>query len=94
MVKADEILKLSKQMREQRKKRKASSPNIKKGNRFEVTRSRYLAMKGNKSEMAKKNMELARQRDMNKLSKEVNKITLPEARRILKRMIRKYKSSS
>tara|TARA_Y100000389_G_scaffold204361_1_gene256475 strand:+ start:15760 stop:16050 length:291 start_codon:yes stop_codon:yes gene_type:complete len=91
MVKADEILKLSKQMKERREKRKASSPNIQKGTRLEVTKRRYIAMKENKNEMSKKNMELARQREMKKLSEEVNKMTLQDARRILSRMIHREK---
>lgn len=88
MVNKGQILKLSKQMKERREKRKASSPNVRKGKRLEVAKRQYLAMKGNAREMAKKNMELARQREVKKLSKEVNLMTISDARRILRRMIR------
>lgn len=86
MVKAYEILKLSKQMKERREKKE--SPNVLKGKRFELTKSQYLAMKGDKSEMMKKNMELARRREMKKLKEEVKQMTISDAQRILKRMIR------
>ena len=89
MVKADEILKLSERMRATRK---ASSPNTRKGKRLEVSKRQYMAMKGNKREIEKKNIELARQREMKKLRREVNKMTLPEAQRILRRMIRQAKT--
>lgn len=94
MVNKGEILKLSKQMKERREKRKASSPNILKGKRFEVTKRQYIAMKGNTHEMARKNMELARQREMKKLKEEVKKMTISDAQRILRRMVRQAKMSA
>jgi len=78
----------------QKRKLRPVSYNLNSRNkkRLEVYKTQFLATKGNKSEMAKKNIEIARRRDMNKLSKEVNKMTLPDARRILKRIIRQYKT--
>ena len=81
-------------MKERREKRKASSPNILKGKRFEVTKRQYIAMKGNTHEMARKNMELARQREMKKLKEEVKKMTISDAQRILRRMVRQAKMSA
>lgn len=92
MVNKGEILKLSKQMKERREKK--GSPNILKGKRFEVTKRQYIAMKGNTREMARKNMELARQREMKKLKEEVKKMTISDAQRILRRMVRQAKMSA
>ena len=86
MVNKGQILKLSEQMKERRKNKE--SPNTLKGKRLEVAKRQYLATKGNAREMSKKNMELARQREMKKLSKEVNLMTISDAQRILRRMIR------
>ena len=93
MVNKGEILKLSKQMKERREKRKASSPNILKGKRLEVTKRQYIAMKGNTREMARKNMEVARQREMKKLKEEVDKIkTVSDAQRLLRRIARQARA--
>lgn len=76
---------------QKRKLRPVPNPNNRNSKRLEVTKRQYLARKGNKSEMAKRNMELARQHEMRKLSKAVNQMTLPDAQRILRRMIRQAK---
>ena len=91
MVNKVEILKLSKQMKKRRETRKASSPNILKDERLAATQRLYIAMKGNTREMAKKNMELARQRQMKQLKEEVKKMTISDAQRILRRMVRQEK---
>lgn len=90
MVNKDAILKLSKQMMKRRENK--GSPNVMKGKRFEVTKRQYLAMKGNAREMAKKNMELARHREMKKLKDEVKQMTISDAQRILRRMIRQSRA--
>lgn len=78
-------------MKKRRETRKASSPNILKDERLAATKRRYIAMKGNTREMAKKNMELARQRQMKQLKEEVKKMTISDAQRILRRMVRQEK---
>jgi vacuolar-type H+-ATPase subunit E/Vma4 len=52
-----------------------------------------MANKGNVRKMAEKNMELARQREMKKLKEEVKKMTISDAQRILRRMVRQAKMS-
>ena len=69
------------------------NPNNRNKKRFEVTKRQYMARKGNAREMEKKNMELARQREMKKLREEVDKIeTVSDAQRLLRRIARQARA--
>jgi len=70
------------------------NPNNRNKKRFEVTKSQYMARKGNAREMAKKNIEISRQLEMKKLKNEVEKMTVSDARRLLSRAIRQAKMSA
>lgn len=95
MVKADEILKLSKHMRERREKRKASSPNTRRDKRLENVKRQYLSRKGDKIEMMRRNIEEARDREMAKLRNELNGVkgVMSHSQKVLNRMIRSAKRS-
>ena len=71
------------------------NPNNRNKKRLDVAKSQYMARKGNAREMEKKNMELARQREMKKFKEEVDRIeTVSDAQRLLRRIARRAKMSA